>query len=195
MANFPTTVKQLLAFPQIKYLEGLPRDYRFNAKTGTLFQGATVEITKKGQSFSFIPLSYRIFTAEMFNYEKKDWAEIFFINDRGHISCIMFHGYSVEQLRATIAGLFYEDRNLCQTVLTVSAAPKSNEHGAYYVAEFSTELIPEKELKDLESIHNSGVLLYQFKTLNFGGNGDVSMNYGLQISGKDELPELEEGKE
>jgi len=192
---FPTTAKQINSFSEIKYLEGLPREYRFNAKTGTLSQGGNLDVTKKGEPFSILPIAYRIFSADMFNYEGKDWAEIFFINERGHMSCMMVHGFSVDALRQCMADLFYEDVNLCQTVLTVTPVQKSNEFGTYYVAQFKATPLPERERDTAKMLHDSLARpIFQYKTVSVNASNSTSMNMPI-LRNPEDRPELYEGEE
>lgn len=174
---FPTEVKTISSFNNIKYLEGLPREYRFNAKTGILTKGADHAMTDRGESFSIIPIAYRLFSAEMFQYEARDWAELFFINEAGHVSCLMFHGYSVESLRQTMADLFYEDVSLTQVILTCTPVQKSNEYGSYYILSFKAKpLTPGRDQNFSAELTNTLAPIFQYKTASVHAQRWVSMN-------------------
>lgn len=180
---FPVTKKDLTSFSELKYLPGLPREYRFNAKTGELHLGTGAAVTKKGEAFSLIPIAYRIFSADMFNYEGKDWAEIFFINASGHISVLMVHGFSVDALRACMADLYYEGVNLCQAVITITPTPKSNEFGTYYIAQFSATPLPGSDMNVVDEIMDSTHFeLFQFKTANANATKSASLYVTLPSS-------------
>ena len=176
---FTKTAKQATAFKAIKYLEGLPREYRFNAKEGTVTDSSGNALTKKGEAFSFIPLAYRMFPAEMYNRERKMWAEFFFLNDKGHVSLLMFHGYSVESFQKSLSELFYEDATPLQSVITVTPEPKANEHGTYYVASFAMAPMPDADAAQIEAIRNGIDPLFQYQTANIGLEESAGLNYGL----------------
>ena len=62
-----------------KYLEGHPRQYRFDAKEGVFNINGT---EKLGRTLTFQPIAWRIFTDNILNMGTKNWAEIFFIDDK-----------------------------------------------------------------------------------------------------------------
>jgi len=133
-----------------KYLEGHPRQYRFDAKEGVFNINGT---QKLGPNLSFQPIAWRIFSDNILNMGTKNWAEIFFIDEQNCVSAVLFHGYSVENIFRLIEPLFYDDLTLADVVITASAEKKENTKiqpkGVYYIASFSYELGHEKTTHEL----------------------------------------------
>ena len=132
---------------RVKYVVGLPRNYRFNAKNGTLNFEDQQQITEPGSAFSIIPLAFRILdNVSLFNDEPRERFEVFFLNQSGHLCDLILHSYSVENLRrATAKYLSYEELSILDCVLTVRPVPRNHpKHGAYYVADFLFEEMPEE---------------------------------------------------
>ncbi|CCH02285.1 hypothetical protein FAES_4285 [Fibrella aestuarina BUZ 2] len=134
-----------------KYLEGHPRQYRFDAKEG-VFNVNGVE--KLGRTLTFQPIAWRIFTDNILNMGTKNWAELFFIDEKNCVSAVLFHGYSVDNIFRLIEPLYYDDLTLADVVITATAEKKENNKiqpkGIYYIANFSYQMAnPEKsaELK------------------------------------------------
>jgi len=121
-----------------KYLEGHPRQYRFDAREGVFNINGS---QKLGPSLRFQPIAWRIFTDNILNMGTKNWAELFFIDDKDCVSAILFHGYSVDNIFRLIEPLFYDDLTLADVVVTATAERKENTRiqprGVYYVASFS----------------------------------------------------------
>ena len=80
---------------RFRYLTGHPRQIRFDAKAGQFNIGGT---TPLGSSLSFVPLAWRIFQDDILNMGRKTWAELFFVDEKGAVCAVLFHGYSVENL-------------------------------------------------------------------------------------------------
>jgi hypothetical protein len=124
-----------------KYLEGHPRQYRFDAKEG-IFNINGVD--KLGRSLTFQPIAWRIFTDNILNMGQKHWAELFFVDAQNCVSAVLFHGYSVDNIFKLIEPLFYDDRTLADVVITATAEKKENNKiqpkGVYYIASFSYTL-------------------------------------------------------
>ena len=123
---------------RFRYLPGHPRQIRFDAKAGKFNIGGTTEL---GSSISFIPLAWRIFQDDILNMGRKTWAEIYFVDEKGAVCAVLFHGYSVENLYRLIEPLFYDDLTLADVVVTITAAKKETtkegKKATYYIAEFS----------------------------------------------------------
>jgi hypothetical protein len=121
----------------VKYLEGHPRQYRFDAKEGVFNINGT---DKLGHSLTFQPIAWRIFTDNILSLGTKHWAELFFIDPQQCVSAILFHGYSVDTLFRLIEPLYYDDLTLADVVLTAVAERRENTrvqpNGTYYVANF-----------------------------------------------------------
>ena len=134
-----------------KYLEGHPRQYRFDAKEGKFTLNGNEVV---GSSFTFQPVAWRIFTDNILNLGTKNWAEIFFIDDRNCLSTLLFHGYSVDNIYRLIEPLYYEDLTLAHVVITATAERKENNKitpkGVYYIAQFSYRLAAPEKVKELQ---------------------------------------------
>ena len=80
---------------QYRYLEGHPKGYRFDAKEGEFNING---IKKLGRTLTFRPIAWRIFVDNILNMGVKNWAELFFIDEKNGVSAILFHGYSVDNI-------------------------------------------------------------------------------------------------
>jgi hypothetical protein len=135
---------------KFKYLEGHPRQYRFDAKEGVFNINGT---QKLGPTLTFQPIAWRIFSDNILNMGTKNWAEIFFIDEQNCVSAVLFHGYSVENIFRLIEPLFYDDLTLADVVITATAEKKENTKiqpkGVYYIASFGYELGHEEVTREL----------------------------------------------
>jgi hypothetical protein len=133
-----------------RYLEGHPKSYRFDAKDG---QFNINGMEKLGDTLTFQPVAWRIFSDNILNLGTKNWAEIFFIDDKNCLSAILFHGYSVDNIYRLIEPLFYEDLTLADVVITATAERKENTKitpkGVYYIASFSYQVASKEKVKEL----------------------------------------------
>ena len=160
-----------------KYLEGHPRQYHFDAKEGAFSINGT---DSQGQQLTFQPIAWRIFTDNILNMGTKNWAEIFFVDEKNCISAILFHGYSVDNIFRLIEPLFYDDLTLADVVITATAEKKENSRiqpkGVYHVATFSYELADKfrtKELKSSVKAYN----IFRQETLTDIANTKAAYNY------------------
>jgi hypothetical protein len=140
----------------LKYLEGKPRQYRFNASTGQVKDNGKDPITEPSENFSFLPLAVRIFHDELFGQEPKIWAEMFFINQLAQVCAIMVHGFSVQEFRSLEAELFYSDVMIDNVILTLRPIQKTSkklgEDGkqkSFFVAKWSFK----KAKKEVVAVH------------------------------------------
>lgn len=123
---------------EFKYIEGHPKQYRFDAKAGVFNINGDEKV---GSVFKFQPIAWRIFTDNILNMGTKNWAEIFFIDEKNCVSALLFHGYSVDNIFRLIEPLYYDDMTLADVVITAVAEKKENNKiqpkGVYYIATFS----------------------------------------------------------
>ncbi len=162
---------------RFKYLEGHPRQYRFDAKEGGFnINGAE----KLGNTLTFQPIAWRIFTDNILNMGTKNWAEIFFVDDKNCVSAVLFHGYSVDNIFRLIEPLYYDDLTLADVVITAVAEKKENNKiqpkGIYHIATFSYKLgTPERtaELKQFAHEHK----IFRQETLTDIANIKTAFNY------------------
>jgi hypothetical protein len=160
-----------------KYLEGHPRQYRFDAKEG-IFNINGVE--KLGRTLTFQPIAWRIFTDNILNLGTKNWAELFFVDEKGCVSAVLFHGYSVDNIFRLIEPLYYDDLTLADVVITAVADKKENNKiqpkGVYYIAQFSYALADPAQTADLKAFVADQKIFRQ-ETLTDIANIKTAMNY------------------
>jgi hypothetical protein len=186
---------------KIKYREGFPRHYRFDASRG-LFSLSEKNITQKGESLSFIPISYRIFQDDILGYGLKKWVEFFFLNQLGHVCSLLFHGYSVENLEKGTLDLFYDEVNLSEVILTVTPIEKTKKDGEgkgskYYIAEFTYQVLPNEDRNVIKLLGES-LKVWRSDTLTGNSTVELSVNYHPpiqiieEVTHGEEIPELGE---
>lgn len=178
-----------------KYLEGHPRQYRFDAKEGVFNINGS---EKLGRTLTFQPIAWRIFTDNILNMGTKNWAEIFFIDERNCVSAVLFHGYSVDNIFRLIEPLYYDDLTLADVVITAVAEKKENTKiqpkGVYYIATFSYKMAGVKqttELKQFAQDRSAGaVKIFRQETLTDIANIKTAMNYYNPFVNPVDEPEL-----
>ena len=186
---------------QIKYRPGFPRHYRFDASRG-LISLSDMNITKKAEPLSFIPISYRIFQDDILGYGLKKWAEFFFINQLGHVCSLLFHGYSVENLEKGTHDLYYDEVNLSEVILTVTPIEKTKKEGEgkgskYFIAEFSYKVLSNEQRNEMKLLSES-LNVWRTDTLTENSTMELSVNYNppIQLIEADvhteQIPELGE---
>lgn len=170
------------ASDQFKYLEGHPRQYRFDAKEGIFNINGTEKLggPMNGRSLTFQPIAWRIFTDNILNMGTKNWAELFFIDDKNCVSAILFHGYSVDNIFRLIEPLFYDDLTLADVIITAVAEKKENTKiqpkGVYYIATFSYQLADPEKTKVLKAFGQENRIFRQ-ETLTDIANVKTAYNY------------------
>lgn len=171
MTNFPplsNPASFARAVPErITYLTGRPRNYRFNAKNGTLNYEDQKQITEPGSTFSLIPLAFRVFEGALFAGKTRNWFEVFFLNCSGQLCGLLFHSASVDRLQQAVSrDLFYEELSLLDCILTVRPIPRSHpEHGPYYVADFLFEEMPPTAREKAQAIREHLPPVYRGDTV------------------------------
>ena len=186
---------------QIKYRPGFPRHYRFDASRG-LISLSDMNITKKAEPISFIPISYRIFQDDILGYGLKKWAEFFFINQLGHVCSLLFHGYSVENLEKGTHDLYYDEVNLSEVILTVTPIEKTKKEGEgkgskYFIAEFSYKVLSNEQRNEMKLL-SEALNVWRTDTLTENSTMELSVNYNppIQLIEADvhteQIPELGE---
>lgn len=172
-----------------KYMQGHPKQYRFDAKEGVFNING---LEKLGRTFSFQPIAWRIFTDNILKMGTKNWAELFFIDEKNCVSAILFHGYSVDNIFRLIEPLYYDDLTLADVLVTVTAEKKENNNvvpkGVYYIAEFSYVMADPDRTKMLHDYAND-MPVFRQETLTDIANIKTSMNYfnpfvGGRMNGK-----------
>ncbi len=162
---------------RFKYLEGHPRQYRFDAKEGLFNINGT---DKLDSSLTFQPIAWRIFTDNILNMGTKNWAEIFFIDEKNCVSALLFHGYSVDNIFRLIEPLFYDDLTLADVVVTAVAQKKENTRiqpkGVYYIANFSYQPADPARTAELKAFVQEHKIFRQ-ETLTDIANVKTAFNY------------------
>ncbi|SFD27825.1 hypothetical protein [Spirosoma endophyticum] len=160
-----------------KYLEGHPRQYRFDAKEGVFNINGT---EKLGRTLTFQPIAWRIFTDNILNMGTKNWAEIFFIDDKNCLSALLFHGYSVDNIFRLIEPLYYDDLTLADVVITAVAEKKEytkvQPKGVYYIATFSYKIGNAEQTAELKQFAQEAKIFRQ-ETLTDIANIKTAMYY------------------
>ncbi|GAA4419332.1 hypothetical protein GCM10023187_53530 [Nibrella viscosa] len=172
-----------------KYLEGHPRQYRFDAKEGVFNINGT---EKLGRSLTFQPIAWRIFTDNILNMGVKNWAELFFIDGKGAVSAVLFHGFSVDNIFRLIEPLFYDDLTLADVVITAVAEKKENTKvqpkGVYYIATFSYKMADVETTSELKQFAQE-TPIYRQETLSDIANITTAHNYYHPYANGEGLPE------
>lgn len=156
------------ALPErVTYLEGLPRNYRFNAKEGTLNYEKEKEITSSGSTFTLLPLALRVFTAPLFKGPDRKWLEIFFLNKSGHVCGVLFHSSSVDRFYdAAGKRMVYDGVSPITSLITIRPLPRKHpKHGPYYVADFSFEELPAEAIAKAEEMREVLPPIYRDDTV------------------------------
>jgi len=176
-----------------RYLEGHPRQYRFDAKEGIFNINGT---EKLGRSLTFQPIAWRIFSDNILNMGTKNWAELFFVDDKNCVSSLLFHGYSVDNIFRLIEPLYYDDLTLADVVITATAEKKENTKispkGVYYIAEFSYKMAEAEQTKALKSF-SEDFRIFRQETLTDVANVKTAQNFFNPFHNGDEVDELPAG--
>ena len=160
-----------------KYLEGHPRQYRFDAKKGVFNINGVEEI---GQTLHFQPIAWRLFTDDILKMGRKKWAEIFFIDHLNCVSVILFHGYSVDNISRLIEPLYYADLSMADAIITATLVKKENTKiqpkGIYFLAEFTYKNAPEPTNEALSSFVADS-RIFRLDTVTGTAKTATSVNY------------------
>jgi hypothetical protein len=165
-----------------KYLEGHPRQYRFDAKEGVFNINGTEKVggPSHGRTLTFQPIAWRIFTDNILNMGTKNWAEIFFIDEKNCVSAVLFHGYSVDNIFRLIEPLYYDDLTLADVVITAVAEKKENNKiqpkGVYYIANFSYKMADVEKSAELKQ-YAGDYKVFRQETLTDIANMKTAFNY------------------
>lgn len=183
LAGFDTQTGEVFDIARrYKYLEGHPRQYRFDAKEGVFNINGTDKVggPSNGRTLTFQPIAWRIFTDNILNLGQKNWAEIFFIDEKECVSAILFHGYSVDNIFRLIEPLYYDDLTLADVVITAVAEKKeytkTQPKGVYYIATFSYQLA-DRETTQIQKDYAAAVKLYRQETLTDMAEIKTALNY------------------
>ena len=147
----PNSVKEVL------YLDGFPFSYRFDGKTGQFKNKRGRNIVAE-EKFSIIPIGVECFNAPdnymgQDSYSGRPFVNLYFINEKGALSSIMFHSGSVHNLGKELRESFYDGVEFLFSRLTMTSEKKKSEEGHdFYVINFEIAKADPKEVSHLESI-------------------------------------------
>ncbi len=162
---------------KFKYLEGRPKQYRFDAKEGVFNLGG---VDKLGRSLTFQPIAWRLFTDNILNMGTKNWVEFFFVDEKNRVSAVLFHGYSVDNVMRVVEDLYYDDLTFADVVLTAIAekkeTTKDEKKATYYIATFSFKLGEAKTTEALKAYAQERKI-YRIETLTDIANHKAVFNY------------------
>jgi hypothetical protein len=161
-----------------KYVEGNPRQYRFDASKGVLNLNGTETITKPGDHIRILPIALRIFRADLFEMGNKEWVEIAFINCKNQVGVVMLHGFSVENLLRESSELFYEDLEITKCIMTIKPFEKTIKQtgNKFYICEFSFEAA-DKNLVKAVKVATEHLKIYRMDTLRSGQQITILQNW------------------
>jgi len=178
---------------RFRYLAGHPRQIRFDAKAGQFNIGGTVPL---GNSLEFVPLAWRIFSDNILNMGRKTWAELFFVDAKGAVSAVLFHGYSVENLYRLIEPLFYDDLTLADVKVKITAEKKQTikdeKTATYYIAQFSYTPADPAEVQALREFAED-VPVWREET--YTGLAEIKTSAGYTVPQAEDQPALLEAAE
>ena len=178
---------------RFRYLAGHPRQIRFDAKAGQFNIGG---ITPLGNSLEFVPLAWRIFSDNILNMGRKTWAELFFVDAKGAVCAVLFHGYSVENLYRLVEPLFYDDLTLADVKVKVSAEKKQTikdeKTATYYIAQFSYTPADPAEVQALREFAED-VSVWREET--YTGLAEIKTSAGYTVPQAEDQPALLEAAE
>ena len=163
-----------------KYVEGNPRQYRFDASKGVLNLNGTETITKPGDHIRILPIALRIFRADLFEMGNKEWVEIAFINCKNQVGVVMLHGFSVENLLRESSELFYEDLEITECIMTIKPFEKTIKQtgNKFYICEFSFEAA-DKNLVQAAKVATEHLKIYRMDTLRSGQQITILQNWHI----------------
>lgn len=140
------------------YFPGQPRDYRFDARSGTFKIGESKPVmngSKPAKSFTFQPFAFRKGTAIMFGREKVEkWIELFFVDAKNCVSAILFSSTNVEPFeKFMLEECLYEGLSLTDFVLTATpteVVSKKDPNKKWFVCKIEGELADKELVSQLE---------------------------------------------
>ena len=183
---------ELTETSRFRYLTGHARQIRFDAKAGQFNMGG---ISPLGNSLEFVPLAWRIFSDNILNMGRKTWAELFFVDAKGAVCAVLFHGYSVENLYRLIEPLFYDDLTLADVKVKITAekkqTTKEGKAATYYIAQFSYTPADPAEVQALREFAEDFPI---WREETYTGLAEIKTSAGYAVPQTDEQPALLEAR-
>ena len=130
-----------------KYFTGNPLNYRLDMGKAVLNFEGKENITGAGKPFNVLPIAFRALEGELFGNPKNKWCEVYFVNEKCQLGMMMFHGFTVQNLREATRILQYDGGNLTEVVWTVSFSEKKNpDNQKFYIGEFDFQELSDENL-------------------------------------------------
>ena len=171
----------------ITYLQGRPRQYRFDASNGKFNIKGEIPLTKKGKAFTILPVAFRIFKDDILGMGLKKWVEFYFINEKMQLCALLLHGYSVENLLRMTDEMFYDGVNLCQVALTIEPIEKTSsqvidgKNPKYFMCEFSYQPLDQAAQDNLEAV-TKHLRIWREETFTMQADVQLCMNWDPETS-------------
>lgn len=143
-------------FEGIIYTPGHPRPYRADCKAGVFKIG---ENNVKGREMAMEVLSYRTFEAELFNYPRQSWLEMFFVDAENTLSHTLFKGFSIDSFIMLYTELSVKKRGIGEGVVMGKMEKRSGKEGDYFVVEFSWRENTPERIQELKRFAESNALV------------------------------------
>lgn len=132
--------------PKIVYIEGRPKIYRFDGKTGRFNLDGKEDL---GTEFTFQPFAWRLFNGGLFERkESTQWVEFFFLDADLCVSTIMFNNTSAINFKEAREKIVYQRKKFEDLRFVLRAEKKDYEitlpdgktqKGNYFAAVFQFE--------------------------------------------------------
>lgn len=161
--------------PIFNYIEGMPRDWRFDSKNGGFNIGGKKQL---GSEIKIQPIAFRFFEGDILGLGAKKWVELYFIEpETKNVAALLLHNYSLPQLEQVVQDLYYEKAKLVDVILTIGQEKVESKAGQkFHVATFSAELADKEETKLLKR-YAKLVKLYRRQSTNADCVTSLQMNY------------------
>lgn len=143
-------------FEGIIYTPGHPRPYRADCKAGVFKIG---DNNVKGRELAMEVLSYRTFEAELFNYPRQSWLEMFFVDAENTLSHTLFKGLSIDSFIMLYTELSVKKRGIGEGIVTGKMEKRSGKEGDYYVVEFTWRENNAERVRELKTFMESHALV------------------------------------
>jgi hypothetical protein len=130
----------------IIYTAGHPRQYRADCKAGQFKIG---ESQMRGREMPMEIISYRTFDAELFNYPRQSWLEMFFVDADNALAHILFKGASIENFIMLYTDILIKRRSVGEGITTGRMEKRTGAAGDYFVVEFAWKESTSERVQEL----------------------------------------------
>jgi hypothetical protein len=112
----------------------------------------------KGKEMAMEIISYRVFEAELFNYPRQSWLEMFFVDADNALSHILFKGISIENFITLYTDILIKRRSVGEGITTGRMEKRTNDKGDYYIVEFSWKENTKERVQELVEFAEANAL-------------------------------------